>query len=54
MLESDSEALLGNDEQGHQTDKENTSKEDEQQPANIVDIDDPLLDKIAQSLDEIG
>ena len=50
--ESDSEALLGNAEQGHHNGNENTSNEDEQQPANMADVDDPLLDEIAQSLDE--
>ena len=50
--ESDSEGLLGNVEQGHHNGNENTSNEDEQQPANMVDVDDPLLDEIAQSLDE--
>ena len=50
--ESDSEALLGNTEQEHHNSSENTSTEDEQQPANMADEDDPLLDEIAQSLDE--
>jgi hypothetical protein len=50
--ESDSEALLGNVEQGHHNGNENTLNEDEQQPANMADVDDPLLDEIAQSLDE--
>jgi hypothetical protein len=50
--ESDSEALLGNAEQGHHNGNENTANEDEQQPANMADVDDPLLDEIAQSLDE--
>jgi hypothetical protein len=50
--ESDSEALLGNAEQGQHNGNKNTSNEDEQQPANMADVDDPLLDEIAQSLDE--
>jgi hypothetical protein len=50
--ESDSEALLGNAEQGHHNGNENTSNEDEQQLANMADVDDPLFDEIAQSLDE--
>ena len=50
--ESDSEALLGNTEQEHHNSSGNTSTEDEQQPANMADEDDPLLDEIAQSLDE--
>ena len=43
---------MGNDEQENQNDNEHTSKEDEQQPSNIADVDDPLLDQIAQSLDD--
>ena len=50
--ESDSEALLRNDEQGHPSCNENTSEDDEQQAANMADVDDPLLEEIAQSLDE--
>ena len=50
--ESDSETLLRNDEQGHPNGNGNTSEEDEQQPVNMADVDDPLLEEIAQSLDE--
>ncbi len=54
--ESDSEALLGDTEQGRHHNAngndENNSSEDEQQPAIMADVDDPLLDEIAQSLDE--
>ena len=48
--ESDSEVLLG---KGH--DNENVTSitnKDEQQPTNMADVDDPLLDEIAQSLNE--
>ncbi|CAB3983294.1 Hypothetical predicted protein [Paramuricea clavata] len=54
-----SEALLGDAEQGlegrhHNANgnDENNSNEDEQQTANMADVDDPLLDEIAKSLDE--
>ena len=50
--ESDSEALLRNDEQGHPNCNENTLEDDEQQAANMADVDDPLLEEIAQSFDE--
>ncbi|CAB4041575.1 Hypothetical predicted protein, partial [Paramuricea clavata] len=50
--ESDSEALLGDAEQGHHNGNENNSNEDEQQPTNMADVDDPLLEEIALSLDE--
>ncbi|CAB4006472.1 Hypothetical predicted protein [Paramuricea clavata] len=54
--ESDSEALLGDAEQGRHHNAngndENNSNEDEQQTLNMADVDDPLLDEIAQSLDE--
>jgi hypothetical protein len=50
--ESDSEALLEDAVQQHPDDNENSSHEDEQQPVNMADIDDPLLDEITQSLDE--
>ena len=50
--ESDSEMLLRNDEQGHPSGNGNTSEEDEQQPVNMAGVDDPLLEEIAQSLEE--
>ena len=51
--ESDSEALLGNTSHEPANGNEHSSREDEQQPdVNMADVDDPLLDEIAQSLDE--
>ena len=44
--------MLRNDEQGHPNGNGNTLEEDEQQPVNMADIDDLLLEEIAQSLDE--
>ena len=43
--ESDSEALPGNTKQEHRNSNANTLTEDEQQPANMADEDDPLLDE---------